>query len=222
MAKCQFDSRVDEITNNLVSLYEAHSNGYDLVQGEAWYPEARRIVNEWAVTYGYHPETVACVIAAISPQCPWPRNLIIADDILARRYPSIGAIKVNIAKAEALRDDKLTEKHDYQFSGVCRRMREAFPTGPKVNNFAQNLAGDNAVVTVDTHAMQAALNDVKSTYTLKWAPYNVFARCYVDAAKRIGRAPAEFQAIIWHTWKRLNPPASKRNKRRQWEVIGEY
>src|SRR5206468_38808 len=102
------------------------------------------------------------------------------------------------------------------------RMRYAFPFGPKVNSFARNLSGDDTVVTVDTHAMQAALNDVKSTYTLKWGPYNIFARCYVDAAKRIGRAPAEFQAILWFTWKRLHPPASKRAARQQWSVIGEY
>jgi hypothetical protein len=209
---CQFDSRVEEITDNLVTLYNRSSNDYDIVQGEQWYPEARRIVQEWSATYGYHPETVACVIAAISPQCPWERNLIIADDILAHRVESIGSIESNIRKAKRIRD----------FENVCFHMREVFPYGPKVNNFARNLSGDDTVVTVDTHAMQAALNDVKSTYTLKWAPYNVFARCYVDAAKRIGRAPAEFQAIIWHTWKRLNPPVSKRNKRRQWEVIGEY
>ena len=77
-------------------------------------------------------------------------------------------------------------------------------------------------VTVDTHAMQAALNDVKATYTLKWAPYAVFARCYVDAAKRLLRPPAEFQAIIWHTWKRMHPPASKRASRQQWAAMGEY
>lgn len=218
---CQFDSRVEEITDNLVTLYNRSSNGYDIVQGEQWYPEARRIVNEWSATYGYHPETVACVIAAISPQCPWPRNLIIADDILARRYPSIGALKSNVLKAETIRDDNHSNGSD-MYPSLEARMRASFPTGPKVNSFAHNLAGLNHIVTVDTHAMQAALNDVKSTYTLKWGPYRVFAQCYVDAAKRIGRTPAEFQAIIWHTWKRLNPPASKRNQRRQWEVIGEY
>lgn len=218
---CQFDSRVDEITDNLVTLYNRSSNGYDIVQGERWYPEARRIVNEWSATYGYHPETVACVIAAISPQCSWERNLIIADDILANRQPSIGGLAINVRKAEAIRDDNHPSGSN-AYPTMADRMRASFPGGPKVNSFAHNLVGLNHMVTVDAHAMQAALNDVKSTYTLKWGPYNVFARCYVDAATRIGRSPAEFQAIIWHTWKRLNPPASKRNQRRQWEVIGEY
>lgn len=209
---CQFDSRTTELTSNLVTLYRDQTNGYDIVLGERWYPEARRIVKEWSATYGQHEETVACVIAAISPQCPWERNLIIADDILADRPASIGGIELNIRKARLIRD----KEH------LCHNMRDVFPFGPKVNSFSHNLAGWNDVVTVDTHALQAALADVKATYTLKWGPYAVFAQCYVNAAREVDLPPAEFQAIIWHTWKRLNPPAAKRNKRRQWEVIGEY
>ena len=211
---CQFDLRTKEIERNLLRLYHKATDA-DMVQGIAWYPEVRRIVGEWATTYCYHDDTVAGVIAALSPQQEWSRNLIMADDILAGRPPSVLGLRSNIAKARLMRDSNPLES-------LSTRMMRLFPSGPKVNSFALNLAGDNNVVTVDTHAMQAGLNDVMARYTLKWAPYKVFAECYARAAVNVNRMPCEFQAIIWHAWKRLYPRGVKNQLRKQWEVIGEY
>jgi hypothetical protein len=98
-------------------------------------------------------------------------------------------------------------------------IREYFPQGPKVFHFAENLAGCETAVTVDTHAMQAALSDVLASYRLAWRPYLVFAGAYMRASERCKVSPATFQAIIWHVWKRKHPRASKLNARKQWVVI---
>jgi len=98
-------------------------------------------------------------------------------------------------------------------------MLEAFPGGPKVNNFAHNLAGDLSYVTVDTHAVQAALNDPLITLGLPWTPYRIFAECYAVAARKVDRQPAEFQAIVWYVWKRLYPRTWKIQNRTQWFAI---
>jgi len=211
--RCQFIRRIPEMVLNLNDIYR-NALAVDVTLGEVWYPNARRIVSEWSDTYRFSETTVACVIAAISPQVPWTRNLIIADDILAGRPPSIGAIRANVAKAVRIRDS-------YR-NGLTpiETMRHFMPFGPKVAHFAENLSGNDALVTVDTHAMQAALDDVTATYTLGWTPYLVFAGAYTLAARQVNRSPAEFQAIIWHAWKRRYPPEVKRNHRRQWEVIG--
>lgn len=205
----QFDRRVPEITRNLLKLYRKRSVVDDTL-GRAWYPNAHQIVVDWADTYGYSIATVACVIAAISPQCDWTRNMIIADDLLAGRPPSIGgAINVNVRKAERIRDDRAVSTLEY------------FPQGPKVCAFACNLAGDYSIVTIDTHALQAGLDDVESNYRLKWQPYSAFALAYVAAATKVSVEPAVFQSIIWHIWKRLYPRVSKLLIRRQWHVCGE-
>jgi len=172
--------------------------------GSEWYPTAHQIVCEWADTYGRSIANVACVIAAISPQCDWPRNLIIADETLqGHNVPSIGgALPTNLRKAQIVRDERLST------------LLDIFPGGPKVNSFAANLAGDYSVVTVDAHVLQAALNDVTSTRALKWAAYAVVSSAYTQAAKQLKLEPAELQATIWVTWKRLNPAASKRNAKR--------
>jgi len=199
---CQFESRRSEIVSNLLRLYSDTSDA-DKVLGSEWYTDARRIVREWSNTYQLSVSTVACVIAAISPQCVWERNLIIADDVLADRVPSVGGIWTNIAKARRIRDDGATNTLDY------------FPQGPKVASFAANLAGDDDIVTVDSHAMQAALMNPIATTRLSWLPYTIFAECYAHAAKRSQLPPATFQAIIWCYWKRLHPPANKRAMARE-------
>lgn len=210
MPKCQFDSRRAEIKRNLSSLY-ARAQPIDIEDGEFWYATAQHIVAEWAGTYRLYDTTVACVIAALSPQCEWTRNLIIADDILAGRNPSIGgALHACIRKAEILRDTCGATL----LLPIADRMRLVFPCGPKVNSFAQNLAGDMNVVTIDSHACQAGLNDPTADYRLGWYPYSVFADCYREMAHKVGRKPAVFQAILWHTWKALYPRKAKNHVKR--------
>ena len=191
---------------NLVKVYHAASPAAHTL-GRTWYLEARRIVAEWSVTYALPPATVACVIAALSPQCEWTRNLIIADDILADRAVSVGgALQANIRKARAILAERPTSPNV---------MLVHFPGGPKVNSFAWNLLGDDGIVTVDTHALQAAFNDVRSTRTLKWAAYGVLARAYATAALQVGEDNAPFQAIVWHAWKERYPKGVKNHLRRK-------
>lgn len=202
--------RIPEMTRNLVTLYRRKTQPIDVSLGACWYDDASRIMREWSDTYGYSIATCAAVTAAISPQCEWPRNLIIADDLLAGRSPSIGgALHSNIRKAEALRDARESDT------------RVAFKSGPKVYNFSRNLAGDYSGVTVDTHATQAALNDVEVTVGLNAPKYDAFATAYIAAAHKVGLEPAVFQAITWHTWKRLYPRVEKLKRRTQWSAMGE-
>jgi len=203
----QFASRIPEMIRNLSLLYRARTPQDDAL-GRAWYPNAHRIVTDWSDSYQLPIATVASVIAAISPQCVWERNLILADDVLAERAPSVyGALPANLAKAQRIRANRATDITAY------------FKSGPKVSSFACNLAGDWDIVTVDTHAAQAALNDVESTVSLKPTVYADFAEAYRHAAWGLDILPAHFQATIWHMWKRLYPRSVKLTRRRQWHVI---
>ena len=204
-----FVGKMPSMRSNLAELY-AKASPDDRSLGRAWYPKAHYLMQEWAIHYGYDVGTVACVTAALSPQVEWGRNLIVANDLLAGRPPSIGGvIQSNILKAQRILRDRAHQTLDY------------FPQGPKVASFACNLAGDFDWVTVDTHAMQAALNDVQASYRLNWTRYATFAEVYRRAALEAGEEPAIFQAIIWHYWKRTYPRTYKLMERRQWHVVGE-
>ena len=184
---------------NLDYLYRLSSEE-DKRLGKAWYPAAHRIIIDWAETYERSIANVACIVAALSPQCEWTRNLIIADDILAGRQPSVGgALGANVRKAESIRDVRASD------------ITLFFPHGPKVASFAANLAGDWSFVTVDSHAYQAAIDDCTVSFCLKLSAYTAIATAYTIAARRNRTLPAHFQAVLWHTWKRLYPAARKRS-----------
>ena len=171
----------------------------DVARGEQWYPLAHGIVTEWADTFGRSLANVACVIAALSPQNYWHRNLIQADDVLHGLDVSIRGIEANIRKARAIYRDNATDTLPY------------FPTGYKVRAFACNLAGDSNIVTVDTHALQIlAGNPIARLRVRSWTAYAEYASAYVDVAQRVKLAPATLQAITWVTWKRLYSPEDKR------------
>ena len=203
--------RLPAMRRNLRTLYRRHATRADIAQGAAWYPAARSIMADWSASYGVSVETAAAVTAALSPQCAWARNLIAADDVLADRAVSIGGpLPVNIRKARKLLDDT----RDYPT--LADRMRRYFPQGPKVNSFAHNLAGADSIVTIDTHAAQATLNDLHFSVIRGWQQYALFAQAYSDTAHSFGVAPCSFQASVWLIWKRLHPAGKKRHARRQW------
>lgn len=208
MRQCQYESRRAELTTNLLRLY-ASASPDDVRLGMRWYPRARRIVASWSAYYGHSPDTVACVIAACSPQCDWRENLRASHAILAGRNDNTRALPSCLRKAERILRDRASDTLPY------------FPHGPKVMSFASNLQGYTDTVTVDTHAAQAALHDPTATIRLRWRQYGVLADCYRDAALHTDIVPCDFQAVIWHVWKRLFPSGHKRALLRSRKVLGD-
>lgn len=192
---------VQVMQTNIAAVY-ALALRSDISAGKRWYPMAHAIVCEWAEFHGRSIANVASIIAAISPQCAWERNLIIADDVLNHRPASIGgAIHSFLRIAERMRDDRSGNPAAY------------FKIGCKVLSFAANLAGNFDIVTVDTHGAQIALNDPAGNLRVDtWTRYEPVARAYVQAAHALKVKPAHLQAITWLTWKRLYP--HKQNQRR--------
>lgn len=202
MRLCQYEPRRSELTANLLRLYAA-ATPRDIAQGMAWYPRACGIVHAWSDAYSVPRETVACIIAACSPQCDWRENLRAAHSVIRGRNDATRALPSCLRKAEAILRDRASDTLPY------------FPHGPKVLSFAANLQGATDVVTVDTHAAQAALLNPIAIPRLRWIPYGIFADCYREAAAHVGIAPCDFQATIWHTWRRIFPAPHKRYLLRQ-------
>lgn len=193
------------MVTNITSVYSVATRA-ERDTGKRWYPSAHSIVVEWAETFERPIANVACVVAALSPQCEWSRNLLIAADVLAGHPPSIGgALRSNLLKAERIRDDRATDTVGY------------FKVGCKVRSFAANLAGNLDVVTVDTHAAQIAAGSPLANLRIgEWKQYEPVASAYVGAATRLRLRPSELQAITWLAWKRLYPATNKRAIRRAW------
>lgn len=183
---------------NLRKLYLASSDA-DKREGMAWYPTAEAGARVWAERTGVDSRTVASVIAAISPQCDWTSNLRIAFELLAgQALVTGGALRANVDKARAiLRAGAITPDGH-------------FKAAPKVSAFAQNLMGNGARVTIDSHAVQAALNNPLWSKSFHPRIYTIFADAYTDVARELGLRPCDFQAVIWCAWKRRHTTSDKK------------
>lgn len=184
--------------DNLLTVYSQATTD-DMNVGLAFYPLAFTQCHDWARYSGHNPLTVAGVVAALSPQVDWPHNLETAEHMV---FGDVGyvyrGIRKNFDKAECILRDGAIDISPY------------FKRGLKVVPFSRNLAGDSEAVTVDTHAIQAAHNDVYwPQQALTPRTYAQIANAYVDSARAANLRPCDFQSVVWHVWKRLWPRAVK-------------
>lgn len=191
----------DTFRRNYVALFHK-AIAEDIRDGRAWYAEANATATAWANASGRSVANVATLIAVLSPQCDWDRNLAAAFALLNGETPGAGPLPSSVVKAQRVLDEGIEDT------------RVVMPTGNKVAAFARNIAGDTDAVTVDTHMTEAAFCSPDRRPFPKDAAYRVLADAIRLAADECAEEPAVFQAIVWHVWKRAYAPAAKRNHRR--------
>ncbi len=166
-----------------------HSNG------RAWYRRANRFARKVGALTGKRPETVAAVIARLSPQCTWKDNkqaalLVCAGEIVSgvTCYPD------NILRAESIAaadDDETIALEVLPRKGFKR---------PKISAFYRNIAQPDCAhtVTVDTWAARIWVGDCEApTVRISAKESATIQGDYRAAADIAGLLPQELQAITW-------------------------
>jgi hypothetical protein len=157
--------------------------------------------------------TAAGVIAALSPNNKWDRNLRDADALISC-YHQHGAYNASQLKVctyganlqKALTILKLTSPTVEDVETVLH--------GRKVSAFFRCILGSQTAVCVDGHAYSIWLGQtIRTTQTPKIGPrlYEQIARDYTQAATLIGSrapsheipSPVELQAITWVAHRRM-------------------
>lgn len=158
----------------------------DYVEGQTWYDRAHDIARELSERYYLSLETVAAVIAVLSTNNKWSRNLFDAEEVIKfwcnpeefdYEPPKVCTYSRNLAKAFKILDGDLSACH-----------------GPKHEAFAANIRGDHDCVTLDIWATRAVGGGD--------SPANKTARAAIQAAYRkvaaeFGMSPAALQAVVW-------------------------
>lgn len=163
--------------------------------GTRWYHEAGALVDELARTGGIERERAAVVVAHLSPQTPWHRNVSGARQ-LVREGRADHCMGSNLTRAMLA----LTAPDPWATFG---------PDARKTKRFALNLLGRTDVVTVDVWAARVALGR-------GWGPawrtgadgdlllalgrvgvYEALETAYVRAGRALKRSPADVQATTW-------------------------
>lgn len=171
----------------------------ELSHGMAWY---RLAYAHAARLSPDSPSVGAGVLAALSPQMGWGRNVEIAEEVF-RRGTALGV------KGQTSRN---LQKADYILSGTYAPLE--ILGGNKVRAFYRAIMGDATAVVIDRHAFAVAIgreaDDSDRAVLSRVGVYDQFAHAYVTAAESFARqthgaltlTPAQVQAVTWVTWRR--------------------
>jgi hypothetical protein len=199
------------ITSILGTFYL--STETERIVGRQWYSQAHTAALDLSRTYPVSVITAAGVIAALSPNNRWHRNLLDADsliDCFIERGPNAASqLKVctygsNLQKALTI----LKCSHPLIEDIVT------ILNGRKISAFYRCILGSQTAVCVDGHAYSIWAGQViTTTQTPKIGPrlYDQIASDYTTTAAMIGSqepshkiiSPVQLQAITWVTHKRL-------------------
>jgi len=177
--------------SNLLELY--HNAPPNIKQeGLLWYSSARTYYSQLARKLHLKPRVVLGVVAALSPFVKWSTQLALTEKFIT---------------------DELHQKGSGSFPGFPANLRTARSilggtpvlealNGPKTRAFYKNLIGRKKPITLDRHAISAALGkkiSPKERHTK--AQLRDIHRAYVEAAKQERVGNCDFQAIVWSTWR---------------------
>ncbi len=181
------------------------ANPAELQHGSRWYPDALAACETIAQAYSLPVNTVAGVVAALSPNNKWSRNIIDADNI-CRLYTSGGYDDAAQCKVSTFNGNK--QKALQILSGIAPL---EVLGGLKVRAFHQCILGLDSVC-VDGHAFAIWKGErIPTTKTPKISPklYAAIASDYRNAASTINAVmgtaytAAQVQAITWTAWHRI-------------------
>jgi hypothetical protein len=181
------------------------ANAAELQHGSHWYADTLAACETIAQAYGLPVSTVAGVVAALSPNNKWQRNIIDADNI-CRLYTSGGYDDAAQCRVSTFNSNK---------TKALQILSGELPLdvlgGLKVRAFYSCLLGDDAVC-IDGHAFAIWKGErIPTTKTPKISPklYTSIVADYRNAATTINAVlgtsytAAQVQAITWSVWHRI-------------------
>ena len=182
----------ETMVNNIIKIW-GESDTYAHKSGAAWYDVALGHAEDMALEYGIEVWQAVAIIAVLSPQTEWTRNLDEARELLSRWTMELEITPRNIGTTEdRLKRALLALENDTSDIARVKGTR-------KVASFFRAILGDPDAVTVDRHAYRVALGDptLNAPAGLTDAVYRAIAAAYRDAATEIGQEPRVLQAITW-------------------------
>ena len=170
---------------NVLTEY-ARADRSQVAAGMDWYADAHSL----ALTLNANDVAEAsAVIAALSPQLSWDRNVILAKRAYAGELDG-GCLPASIVKAHRI----LAGEAPLDVLG-----------GPKVRSFYANIVDptDSITVTVDRHAVDIAVDTRlgKASPGLTPKRYLAWSQAYREAALVAGILPQQMQAVTWTSWR---------------------
>ena len=189
----------ERMIHNLISVYR-DAAATQHAEGLLWYDNAQKAAYLIALKYDVAVYIVAAVIAALSPNNKWTRNIVNADALIGAFIRGDGLLSVKVSTYNKMKQkawDILAARPDYD--GAKRMLK-----GQKITSFFCDIMGEFNV-TIDGHARNIAygervgLTDDRTNIGVR--EYRALQAAYEAAAERLGLMPYQLQAITWRVWR---------------------
>ena len=193
---------------NIINIYNL-ATPEEIKHGVTWYKKAYLESKKIALKYDIPIHIVIGVIAGLSPNNKWDRNIENADTMINAfiNGNAIESFKVSTY-------NKMKEKA-WLILETMPNYEETITilNGKKIVSFYKNINGDETEITIDGHARNIFYNDRQGLTTPKTnitkLEYAKIQKAYLRASKKIKVNGSvlkayELQAITWLAWKRIH------------------
>ena len=193
--------------DNIIKIYKL-ATPEEKRDGIVWYANAYSDCNRIAIDLSVPVHIVTGVVAALSPNNKWDRNVTNARELIQAFVNGDGMDNVKVSTYHTMKKKAWSILEDMpDHEGVIVLLN-----GQKIVSFYRNIMGDDTC-TVDGHAKNIyygerhGLTDDKTNVGKK--EYKTISDAYVKAGKRVrvnGRSlkAFEIQAITWVVWRRIH------------------
>ena len=189
----------ERMVHNITSVYN-DADDLQHAEGLLWYEQAKREAYRIALKHDVPVYIAVAVIAALSPNNKWARNLTNADALIGAFVNGDGIDSVKVStyhKMKAKAWDILAAHPSYNDA-------KAMLKGQKITSFFMDIMGEFNVA-IDGHARNIAygervgLTDDRTNIGVR--EYRASLAAYEAAAERLGLIPYQLQAITWRVWR---------------------
>ena len=189
----------ERMIHNIIAVYR-DADETQHAEGLLWYSDAQKAAHNIAVKYDIAVYITVAVIAALSPNNKWSRNIVNADALIGAFIRGDGLLSVKVSTYNKMKQkawDILAARPDYD--GAKRMLK-----GQKITSFFMDIMGEFNV-TIDGHARNIAygerigLTDDRTNIGVR--EYRALQAAYEAAAERLGLMPYQLQAITWRVWR---------------------
>lgn len=192
-----------QTVRNILKVYR-QATPEEYKRGTEWYAKAKAQAHEIAAKHDVPLRVVVGVVAALSPNNKWERNVKDASDLIAAFLRGDPADVCKPCTYTKMRDKawSVLEQMPENDAAVMRILN-----GQKIVSFFCNIMGhDNC--TIDGHAYNIARGKryvlTSDETNISKSVYQEMQAAYYRAAKRVGLKVYELQAITWVVWKRIH------------------
>ena len=188
---------------NILKVY-AQATPAEIESGVVWYQDAQDTCVHMSDKHEIPLRVVVGVLAALSPNNKWVRNVKDADDLITAFLNGDGVESVAPCTYKKMRDKAwvIMETMPEDDQHVLRILN-----GQKIVSFFSNIMGHDTC-TIDGHARNiyyGKRHNLTSNLTnIGKREYAKLQDAYNVAAKKLNLKAYELQAITWVAWRRIH------------------